>query len=224
MCVRFALRRVVPALVDLIDMELSLERSKLQAQRGSLAVLHTLSSDMDHYQSQLAWHLKDLALRGPEKMPASLHARIEDFIASRDDISAFVSDLEKSETIRSVLREEIELYMPGKFQQVTTNNSKMCLVGVTSFKAVYDPRVKISLKSYSIFENSNAIVAYAPFYVYQFMKELKRQGVIPRTVQIKSAPGPKDEELRYAAARLWDPYGSGPLADLRTALKSAKAL
>lgn len=191
---------------------------------GPLPDLHVDKLEMMEWNLNTHLAILDSWLQLPGKLTGLARARAEEFIESGDAMKERLLQLQQSEPIRKGVIQLIVNLQSTRPKEVSKDDSSMVLIGVSPFGAIYNRTAKLALESHLIFSNKDSLVAYAPYCVYRFLEALKERGSIGPEILVLLAQSPEDALDRYAAARLWDPLGKGPLADLEVAVKAAKAL
>lgn len=219
-CIQIAVSDVIPMLEDLLIAELKLAQLEKPEFSKNIHKRDDYSYLLESYRVKFDRHLE--ANKG---LPSSLTERLQAVIDSRDSANAKILAAKQSAFTRSHLDEIIELELvPTKWRNKIKLDSEKVLIGISPMPNERNYNVTVVAQSYSIFSGNDTLVAYAPRYVYNYLNRMYGQPSCPQGVLVCEAPDPGSEELRYSAARLWDPLGDGPLVDLRTALDSAQAL
>lgn len=158
---------------------------------------------------------------------ASMVSRIERLRERQEGAGKAIAAAIRGETARKTLKETIERALISKeWLGKVELESEMILIGLTKgdYSSNRDQEIIFAIDSYLLFENDKSLVCYAPRYVHSYFIFAKSRGYFQPQTLITSALDPGSEEDRYAAARLWDPYGYGPLATLSAAAASALAI
>lgn len=186
--------------------------------------------DLFHLREDLAYHHESICFLLKMSPNAFLPLRVRllkarDF--NLDTVQAKISRFKRSDAAKLKLKEEISAKLRESGKGDLSGAEEMVLIGST-LKNTGSHELLLPLEIYSIFETKELIVAYAPRYVFNYLSEVAQNFgdtlKVSAPYKICDSPDVSNEEYRYGAARLWDPYGGGPLANLNTAFETAKAL
>lgn len=169
------------------------------------------------------------AVEDPAGIPDSMLKRLKKALSQTQEIEDKISAASKNEEARSALKEDITpALVPREWVDRAELDSEMVLIGLVgdteTIEDSDDTEIKFVLDSYRLFSKGEVKVCYAPRYIHSYFIYARTTGFLSQSTLVVSAPDPGSEENRYAAARLWDPYGDGPLASLAAAVAAAQAL
>lgn len=218
-CIDTILQAKHKALVDIISAEFALFEFISSFDPYNLRGLSQFSGIVDYQVQEL-----ERLLGESDTLPSSIIARIEAFIDPDKGVRAKVHEIKRSATIKAALRGESRGYVPECFEDEAKADSEMSLIGITSFDRLRHSLVRLAVECYSIFSHGDNHVLYAPGYIYAYIQRVQKGIGFTSLVHLYEVPGIRSAEVTYTAARLWEPEGDGPFADLEIAIKAAEAL
>ena len=173
------------------------------------------------FRTQLGTHQMRLNKVGQSSEPALREAGERGQAMIREALAA-LARLDTTPQMRAKVAGRVEAEMlPSRFRGRMRLDAEPVLAGVVN---VVSPARKVQevLDAYTIGGNRPSAVLSCPRFVADYLHRFYDVGSTRSLVLLTVPARDLDEDHQRSAARLWDPHGTGPLADLSAAVEAAR--